>query len=81
MAFDLGMGDLSGLIDKIHGVVPMDQQADLVQKLSKGNFTLRILYEQFQNALKMGPMAKFMELFQWINRLILFKNCQKETSP
>lgn len=52
----LGMGDLSGFMDKIQEVVPMDQQPELMQKLSEGNFTMRIMYEQFQNLLKMGPI-------------------------
>lgn len=50
------MGDLSGFMDKIQEVVPMDQQPELLQKLSEGNFTMRIMYEQFQNLLKMGPI-------------------------
>ncbi|KAL6005909.1 hypothetical protein ACLOJK_039954 [Asimina triloba] len=54
----LGMGDWSGFMDKIHEVVPMDQQPELLQKLSEGNFTLRIMYEQFQNILKMGPIGQ-----------------------
>lgn len=52
------MGDWSGFMDKIHEVVPMDQQPELLQKLSEGNFTLRIMYEQFQNLLKMGPISQ-----------------------
>ncbi|KAM0057679.1 putative signal-recognition-particle GTPase [Helianthus debilis subsp. tardiflorus] len=36
----LGMGDLSGFMDKIHEVVPMDQQPELLQKLSEGSFTV-----------------------------------------
>ena len=52
------MGDWSGFMDKIHEVVPMDQQPEFLQKLSKGNFTLRIMYEQFQNLLKMGPIGQ-----------------------
>lgn len=52
------MGDWSGFMDKIHEVVPMDQQPELLQKLSEGNFTLRIMYEQFQNILKMGPIGQ-----------------------
>lgn len=53
-----GMGDWSGFMDKIHEVVPMDQQPELLQKLSEGHFTLRIMYEQFQNILKMGPIGQ-----------------------
>ncbi|KAM0048138.1 putative signal recognition particle, SRP54 subunit [Helianthus debilis subsp. tardiflorus] len=36
----LGMDDLSGFMDKIHEVVPMDQQPELLQKLSEGSFTV-----------------------------------------
>ncbi|KAM1078018.1 hypothetical protein ACFX15_024632 [Malus domestica] len=59
----LGMGDWSGFMDKIHEVVPMDQQPELLQKLSEGNFTMRIMYEQFQNILKMGPIGQVIILF------------------
>lgn len=52
------MGDWSGFMDKIHEVVPTDQQPELLQKLSEGNFTLRLMYEQFQNILKMGPIGQ-----------------------
>jgi signal recognition particle subunit SRP54 len=58
------MGDLSGFVEKIHDIVPMDKQPELLQKLSEG-FTLRIMYEQFQNMLSMGPMSQ-------VNNLIMF---------
>ncbi len=45
-------------MDKIHEVVPMDQQPELLQKLTEGNFTLRIMYEQFQNIQNMGPLSQ-----------------------
>ena len=40
----LGMGDLSGLMDKIQDVMPADE---VLSKLTKGAFTLRLLYEMF----------------------------------
>ncbi|PHT47575.1 Signal recognition particle 54 kDa protein 2 [Capsicum baccatum] len=54
----LGMGDLSGLVNKIQDVVSIDQQPELLQKLSEGQLTLRIMYEQYQNMLKMGPLGQ-----------------------
>lgn len=63
ICFVVGMGDWTGFMDKIHEVVPMDQQPELLQKLSEGNFTLRIMYEQFQNILKMGPIGQVFLLF------------------
>lgn len=61
------MGDLSGLMDKIHGVVPRDQQPELLEKLSEGHFTLRMMYEQFQNILKMGPLNQVITLLCFIH--------------
>ena len=74
MTFDLGMGDWSGFMDKIHEVVPMDQQPELLQKLSEGNFTLRIMYEQFQNLLKWVPSARLPPLLYLIILLLYTQN-------
>ena len=59
------MGDWSGFMDKIHEVVPTDQQPELLQKLSEGSFTLRLMYEQFQNILKMGPIGQVNYFNPW----------------
>ena len=66
------MGDWTGFMDKIHEVVPMDQQPELLQKLSEGNFTLRIMYEQFQNILKMGPIGQVLLLTALFECLSVF---------
>lgn len=66
------MGDWSGFMDKIHEVVPMDQQPELLQKLSEGNFTLRIMYEQFQNILKMGPISQVRAYTHFSTSLLIF---------
>ncbi|PPS15564.1 hypothetical protein GOBAR_AA05021 [Gossypium barbadense] len=72
----LGMGDWSGFMDKIHEVVPMDQQPELLQKLSEGNFTLRIMYEQFQNILKMGPIGQSWKSLKCSQILVpSWRNC------
>jgi signal recognition particle subunit SRP54 len=57
------MGDIGGLMDKIQDVMPADQQPELLAKLAEGTFTLRLLYEQFQNLLKMGPIGQVNYLF------------------
>ena len=49
------MGDLSGLMDKIQDVMPADE---LLPKLTEGAFTLRLLYEMFQNLQNMGPLGQ-----------------------
>ncbi|KAL0415365.1 UNVERIFIED_CONTAM: Signal recognition particle protein 2 [Sesamum latifolium] len=75
----LGMGDWSGFMDKIHEVVPMDQQPELLQKLSEGNFTLRIMYEQFQNILKMGPIGQVFSMLPGFSQELMPKGREKES--
>ena len=52
----LGLGDIEGLIDRVQEL-KLDKNEELLDKLKHGVFTLRDLYEQFQNIMKMGPMG------------------------
>ncbi len=65
-----GMEDWSGFMDKIDEVVPMDQQPELLQKLTKGNFTLCIMYEQFAGTFKTwDPSARYR--CKWLDKLYI----------
>jgi signal recognition particle subunit SRP54 len=75
----LGMGDWSGFMEKIQDAVPMDQQPELLQKLSEGNFTLRIMYEQFQNILNMGPLSQVMSMIPGFSQEFMPKGREKES--
>ncbi|KAF8042774.1 hypothetical protein BT93_A1182 [Corymbia citriodora subsp. variegata] len=74
----LGMGDLSGLMYKIHEVVPKDQQPELLQKLSEGNITLRIMYEHFQSIQKMGPIGKVCSMLPGFSSELMPKGREEE---
>jgi signal recognition particle GTPase len=65
------MEDLSGLMNKIKDVIPADQQSELVQKLTA--FTLRLLYEMFQNLQNMGPLEQVKDPFYCSMHLNLTK--------
>lgn len=58
----LGLGDWSGFMDKVQEIIPEDQHEEIFEKISQGQFTLRILYEQFANILKMGPMNQVFSM-------------------
>ncbi|PWA57503.1 hypothetical protein CTI12_AA408570 [Artemisia annua] len=75
----LGMGDWSGLMNKIQEVVPMDQQPEHLQKLSEGTFTLRIMYEQFHYMLKLGPVSKVLSMLPGLNAELMTKGQEKES--
>ncbi|KOB66102.1 putative signal recognition particle 54 kDa protein, partial [Operophtera brumata] len=55
----LGMGDIEGLLDKVNEL-KLDDNDELLEKLKHGQFTLRAMYEQFQNIMKMGPFSQIM---------------------
>jgi signal recognition particle subunit SRP54 len=38
----------------------LDDNEELMQKIKQGQFTLRDMYEQFQNIMKMGPFSQIM---------------------
>eukprot|EP00854_Cymbomonas_tetramitiformis_P017881 gene17881-21290_t len=56
----LGMGDVKGLMGKLTDVMPEQQQEEMMAQLAEGRFPLRIMYEQFNNVLNMGPMGQVM---------------------
>ena len=57
----LGMGDLEGLIDKVNEL-KLEENEDLMEKLKHGEFTLRDMYEQFTNIMKMGPFNQILSM-------------------
>jgi len=74
----LGLGDWTGFIDKISDVIPADQQPELLDKLAAGHFTMRILYEQFANIQKMGPMSSVMSMIPGFGNDVMPKGQEKE---
>ncbi|PRW05785.1 signal recognition particle 54 kDa 2 [Chlorella sorokiniana] len=76
----LGRGDWGGFIDKVKDVIPEEeQQQELLDKISKGEFTLRIMYEQFANIMKMGPMGQVMSMIPGFSNAIMQPGSEKES--
>ncbi len=57
------MGDIEGLVEKVEQL-KLDNNEELLKKLKDGQFTLRDMYEQFQNIMKMGPINQIMVSIQ-----------------
>ncbi|KAJ1463076.1 SRP54-type protein [Pelagophyceae sp. CCMP2097] len=62
----LGLGDVRGLVEQIKDTVGLDKQPEMLEKLARGQFTLRDMYEQFQNVMKLGPLNKVMAMIPGI---------------
>ena len=69
------MGDLESLMEKVTEL-KLDDNEELVKKLKQGQFTLRDMYEQFQNIMKMGPFSQIM-----VCPLIYFVFCKLNSQP
>jgi len=54
----LGMGDIGGLMERVKDL-NMDEDK-MMDDIKKGRFTLRNMYEQFQNIMKLGPISQVM---------------------
>ena len=58
----LGLGDVKGLLKKITTAMSDEQQEDMMEQMQEGAFPLRLLYDQFNGILSMGPMASMMSV-------------------
>lgn len=56
----LGFGDVRGLMEEMKSIQDGQNQEELMAKMSKGVFTLRDMYKQFQQVMKIGPLDKVM---------------------
>jgi signal recognition particle subunit SRP54 len=56
----LGFGDVRGLMEAMKSADDGKSQEELMEKMSKGVFTLRDMYSQFQRVMNMGPLNKVM---------------------
>jgi len=56
----LGFGDMRGLVDVLKDNMNEGKQGEMMDRMSKGHFTLRDMYEQFQQVMKLGPLSKVM---------------------
>merc|ERR1712137_926934 len=65
-------GDMEALFSSIKDAVGTDEQAnkELVSRIKDGQFSLRDMYDQFANILKMGPLSKVMENMPGMSNLL-----------
>ena len=49
---------------QIKDTIGDDKNDEMMEKFSKGEFTLRDMYEQFENVMKLGPLSKVMAMIR-----------------
>uniref|UniRef100_A0AC35F5R9 Signal recognition particle subunit SRP54 n=1 Tax=Panagrolaimus sp. PS1159 TaxID=55785 RepID=A0AC35F5R9_9BILA len=75
----LGMGDVEGLVEKV-SEMGLEKQEELMHKFKKGVFTLRDMYEQFQNMMKMGPIGQIMSMIPGFGSDFLPKGSEEDAT-
>jgi signal recognition particle subunit SRP54 len=58
----LGMGDLEGLLEKVHSAMDKGSQDKLKERLEKGEFNLRDFQDQIKSMSSVGSFSKMMEM-------------------
>ncbi|CAG9473852.1 signal recognition particle subunit SRP54, putative [Plasmodium vivax] len=74
----LGLGDINGLVSTLKEVIDIEKQPQLINRLSKGKFVLRDMYDQFQNVFKMGSLSKVMSMIPGFGNNLISKGTEKE---
>lgn len=74
----LGMGDIEGLIDKVNEL-KLEDNEELLEKIKHGQFTMRDMYEQFQNIMKMGPFSQIMGMIPGFSQDFMTKGSEQES--
>lgn len=69
----LGYGDVRGLMEEMKSVQDGKSQEELLEKLQKGQFTLRDMYNQFQNIMTIGPLNKVMGMLPGVPNYLIPK--------
>ena len=76
----LGFGDVRGLMEAMKGVDNGKSQDDLMEKMSKGEFTLRDMYSQFQRVMNIGPLNKVMGMLPGMPEYLIPKSGDDEST-
>ncbi|CAM9838591.1 unnamed protein product, partial [Ascophyllum nodosum] len=71
----LGFGDVKGLMRQLQE--SQDESGDpkeMMERMTKGQFTLRDLYKQLSSAMRMGPMSKVMGMIPGMGEMAQMAN-------
>ena len=74
----LGMGDIMGLMKTMTEAGIDKQGPELLKRMTEGVFTLRDMYEQFSNIMKMGSLTSIMSMIPGLSENLIPKGKEKE---
>ncbi|KRH93105.1 Signal recognition particle, subunit Srp54, partial [Pseudoloma neurophilia] len=63
----LGKGDIEGLIEKMNNLESELDQKEIIDKIKKGNFTLKDLQKYLTMFISLGPMSNILKMIPGMN--------------
>lgn len=72
--------EVRGLMEEMKSISDGQNQAELIENMSKGVFTLRDMYKQFQSVMKLGPMDKIMGMIPGMPQYLIPENGSGDNS-
>merc|ERR1719158_14244 len=75
----MGLGDLDSLVGTLSDAISKEKNAEMMERLSSGQFTMRDMYEQLQAVTKMGPIGKVMSMVPGVNTDMLSKGYEQNS--
>lgn len=77
----LGFGDVRGLMEAMKSASPDGKtQQELMEKMSRGEFTLRDMYRQFEKVMNMGPLNKLVGMLPGMPEYLIPKGGDQEAT-
>ncbi len=67
-------------MEEMKSINDTQQQKELMEKMSKGQFTLRDMYKQFQSVMKLGPLDKVMGMIPGMPEYLIPQNGDDEST-
>jgi signal recognition particle subunit SRP54 len=76
----LGFGDMRGFMEEMQAVNEGKASQEVFDNIKKGQYTLRDMYKQFENMLKIGPLNKVMGMMPGMPEYLIPKNGDDEAT-
>eukprot|EP00474_Spongospora_subterranea_P009503 CRZ09961.1 hypothetical protein [Spongospora subterranea] len=66
----LGRGDMAGLVQMFESSTNIEENKEAVEKIMQGGFCLRIMAEQFESLMAMGPIGQVMSMIPGLSQVM-----------
>lgn len=66
----MGLGDMRGFMEKLADTKALEKSPEMMERLQKGQFTLRDLRDQFKTILSMGSLGQLVSMIPGLSQMM-----------